>query len=47
MSFGYSTSSWAWIVLKDGKMVGDFYATQDKAKKAASECGGEVKKVRY
>lgn len=45
----YSTSSWAWYVMKDNKPLEptEFYRTKAEADKKAAEVGGTVKKTRY
>jgi hypothetical protein len=43
----YSTSTWAWIIIKDGEMIGGFYRTKAEADKANADIGGIVKRTRY
>lgn len=43
----YSKSSWRWIVLKDGKQIGDYYKTKAQADRYAKDYGGSIKRIRY
>jgi hypothetical protein len=47
MAFNYSTASWRWYVMKDGKVASEFYASKIEADKKAAEIGGTVKKTRW
>jgi hypothetical protein len=49
MSFGYSTATWAYYVVVNGKPAEPFqlYQSKAEAERKAAELGGTVKKTRY